>query len=252
MTLLLLVFFFALGAIAASFVGVVVARLFTGQSFLSGRSRCDACNAVLSPFSLLPIVSSLVSRGRATCCGARVTPLMTIAEVLEGVLFVLVYVKLGFTPALPLALLSLSLLLALVLYDLVHQILPPALLIPFVVVSGATGFLSASSTFLNTAIIAFLIALALALIHVVSGGRAMGLADAPFALGCALLTGPAALTGFVFSFWIGAAIGIIVLLQRPVGSRMRVEVPFAPFLAAGFLLAYFTQWNLFALFAGSP
>ena len=28
---------------------------------------------------------------------------------------------------------------------------------------------------------------------------------------------------------------------------MGVEVPFAPFLAAGFLLAYFTQWNPFTV-----
>jgi prepilin signal peptidase PulO-like enzyme (type II secretory pathway) len=30
---------------------------------------------------------------------------------------------------------------------------------------------------------------------------------------------------------------------------MGVEVPFAPFLAAGFLLAYFTAWNPFTLIA---
>ena len=30
---------------------------------------------------------------------------------------------------------------------------------------------------------------------------------------------------------------------------MGIEVPFAPFLAAGFLLAYFTQWNILTLLA---
>jgi prepilin signal peptidase PulO-like enzyme (type II secretory pathway) len=80
----------------------------------------------------------------------------------------------------------------------------------------------------------------------------MGLADSPLSFGLSLLVGPVALTGFVFSFWIGAVVGIVLLLQRPVGSRMGVEVPFAPFLAAGFLLAYFTQWNLFTLIMGLP
>ena len=56
MTAFLMVAVFALGAIIASFVGVVVARLNTGGSFLTGRSRCDACNAPLSSFSLVPIV----------------------------------------------------------------------------------------------------------------------------------------------------------------------------------------------------
>jgi prepilin signal peptidase PulO-like enzyme (type II secretory pathway) len=76
----------------------------------------------------------------------------------------------------------------------------------------------------------------------------MGLADAPLAFGLAFLTGRAALPGFIFSFWIGAVVGIALLLRRPRGSRMGVEVPFAPYLAAGFILAYFTQWNPF-LFA---
>jgi len=147
--------------------------------------------------------------------------------------------------------LSLALLLALVLYDLIHQILPSALLIPFVLASAATGYLLAPSfaAFTHVLYTAVLIALFLASIHFFSRGRAMGLADAPFAFGLSLLVGSAALSGFLFSFWIGAIIGIVLLARRPVGSRMGVEVPFAPFLAAGFLLAYFTQWNPFALIA---
>ena len=80
----------------------------------------------------------------------------------------------------------------------------------------------------------------------------MGLADTPLVFGLALLVGSAALSGFVFSFWIGAVIGILILLRRPAGTRMGVEVPFAPFLAAGFLLAYFTQWNPFTFIASLP
>jgi prepilin signal peptidase PulO-like enzyme (type II secretory pathway) len=84
-------------------------------------------------------------------------------------------------------------------------------------------------------------------LHYVSGGRLMGFSDAPLVFALALLVGPAAIPGFAFSFWIGAVVGIFLLLGRPAGSRMGVEVPLAPFLAAGFLLAYFTSWNPFAL-----
>jgi prepilin signal peptidase PulO-like enzyme (type II secretory pathway) len=148
-------------------------------------------------------------------------------------------------------LLSLALLLALVLYDLMHQILPPPLLYTFVGLSALMGFLTASSLteYYWTLLIAFFIALSLAAIHFFSRGRAMGLADAPLAFGLAVLSGPVAISGFIFSFWIGAVVGIALLAQRRVGSRMGVEVPFAPFLSAGFLLAYFTQWNLFTFIA---
>jgi len=243
--------FFALGAIIASFIGVLVARLNTGQGFLTGRSRCDACNAPLKPLFLIPIISYFTMGGRARCCGASLTPYAPITEFLLGFLFALAYNTIGFSVALPCMLISISVLLALVMYDLAHQILPTALLIIFIIGSALTGFFLAGSAsmFYDTIPVAVLVAFFLALIHFLSRGRAMGLADAPLAFGLALMSGTAALSGFIFSFWIGAVIGIIMLAQRPQGSRMGVEVPLAPFLAAGFLLAYFTQWNPFTLIA---
>lgn len=256
MDILLIVVFFALGAIVASFVGVVVARLYTGQSFVAGRSHCDACDATLSLLVLVPIVSYLVSGGRARCCGARVSPYAPLTEALLGALFALAYFQLGLVLALPFLLAALALLLALVLYDLAHQILPFPLLTAFVVAAAAASFFSAPTAegFQDTLLMALAIAAFFALIHFISRGRAMGFADAPLAFGLALLAGDAAFAGFIFSFWIGGATGIAILLQRPRGSRIGVEVPFAPYLAAGFLLAYFTQWNplIFAFAAALP
>lgn len=242
---------FVLGAVVASFVGVLVARLHTGQGVLTGRSRCDACAEPLSPLSLVPIVSHLASRGRSQCCGARISPVAPLSELALGALFVLAYLSLDLSAALPWMLLALAALLALVLYDLAHQILPPRFLAVFIAASAMTGFLSAASlrAFLGFAALALLLAGILAAIHLFSRGRAMGLADAPLAFGLSLLAGPMAFSGFVYSFWIGAGIGIALLAGRRHGLRMDSEVPFAPFLAAGFLLAYFTQWNLFTLLA---
>ncbi|MDB5244415.1 MAG: prepilin peptidase [Parcubacteria group bacterium] len=244
---------FALGAITASFMGVVAARLHTGQSFLRGRSRCDACGKELSPLQLVPIFSYIGSRGRAMCCGAGISILSPLVEILLGILFVISYLKLGLSVSLLITLVSLALMLALVLYDFAHQILPPVLLIPFVLSSAIAAYVGASSfaDLMHTGFIALILAGILAALHFGSRGRAMGLADTPFVLGLAFLVGPLAISGFVYSFWIGAVVGIWLLLGRPKGSRMGVEVPFAPFLAAGFLLAYFTQWNLLLLLAGS-
>ncbi|TSA43888.1 prepilin peptidase [bacterium] len=252
---LMTISFFVLGAIIASFVGVLTARMNTGTSFLTGRSHCDACDALLPPFSLVPVLSYIFSGGRAHCCHARLSPLSPLTELLLGGLFALSYLQLGLSSTLVGMLFSLSLLLGLVLYDLTHQILPTSLLGAFILVSALTRFLLASSwnDFLSSVFTALLIAASLLVIHFLSRGRAMGFADAPFAFALALLVGhELALSGFVFSFWIGAVVGVFILFRRPAGSRMGVEVPFAPFLAAGFLLALFTQWNLFTLIAGSP
>ncbi len=253
MTLLLSVAFFTLGAVAASFAGVLAARYHTGQSWVRGRSRCDACGKTLAPHTLLPIFSHLISRGRARCCGARLSGASPVAEALLGALFVLAYLKLDLTLALPFLLLALTMLLALVLYDLAHQILPTAFLAVFGAAAAAAGFLQAASLdeFFTTFLLAALFAAFLLAIHFFSRGRAMGFADAPLVFGLALMGGATAFTGFVFSFWIGAVVGIALLAGRLGGFRMNSEVPFAPFLAAGFILAYFTQWNILTLIEAS-
>jgi prepilin signal peptidase PulO-like enzyme (type II secretory pathway) len=239
---------FLLGAIIASFVGVVAARLNTGEPIARGRSRCDACGRTLGAYSLVPLLSYAASGGRAQCCGARLSWLSPLSEFILGGLYAFSYHLLGATAALFVLWVLLALLLALVLYDLAHMVLPPKLLAPFVILALLFAWLAAPTgeSFLIVLSVALALGLFLALLNIVSGGKWMGLADGPLAFGLALLAGPAALMGFVYAFWIGAVIGIVLLLGRPRGSRMGVEVPFAPFLALGFLLAYFTQWDLFA------
>jgi prepilin signal peptidase PulO-like enzyme (type II secretory pathway) len=241
---------FCLGAIVASFVGVVSARLYTGHSIVNGRSRCDVCNENIPALALVPVISYAALRGKSQCCGAVLSFFSPLTEILLGILFVVAYQTLGLGLPLALFLAALSLLLALVLYDLQHQILPPGLLYGLIAVAlFFRTSVSPDSASLQVALIAaggvglFFLAM-----HYFSRGRAMGFADAPLAFALALLVGPYdAFIGVVFSFWVGAVIGIVILLRRPKGSRIGVEVPFAPFLAAGFLLAhFFIPWNPFA------
>jgi prepilin signal peptidase PulO-like enzyme (type II secretory pathway) len=250
MSMIFEVSFLALGMIVASFVGVVSSRLYTGHSMVNGRSRCDVCNETIPAIALVPVISYVVLRGKSRCCGAILSFFSPVTEILLGILFVVAYQMLGLGLPLALFLIALALLLALVLYDLQHQILPPSLLYCLVVVAFFfRRVVSPDSSSLQGALMAaggvglFFLAM-----HYFSRGRAMGFADAPLAFALALLVGPQdAFTGLVFSFWVGAAVGIIILLRRPKGSRIGVEVPFAPFLAAGFLLAhFFIPWNPFA------
>jgi leader peptidase (prepilin peptidase)/N-methyltransferase len=65
----------AIGAIAGSFLAVVVLRWPVGASVVGGRSRCDACGRTLDPGDLVPILSLVARRGRCRRCGARIDPL---------------------------------------------------------------------------------------------------------------------------------------------------------------------------------
>ncbi|OYY90204.1 MAG: prepilin peptidase [Sphingomonas sp. 28-66-16] len=64
-----------LGAIIGSFVAALVIRWPQGRSVLAGRSHCDACDAVLGPADLVPLLSALAMRGRCRHCAAPIAPL---------------------------------------------------------------------------------------------------------------------------------------------------------------------------------
>ena len=64
-------FLFALGALFASFITVIAERAYTGQSWSSGRSRCNSCRETLEARDLVPIVSWLMGGGKCRRCGSR-------------------------------------------------------------------------------------------------------------------------------------------------------------------------------------
>lgn len=163
-----------------------------------------------------------------------------------GALFVLSYIHFGFTYILPLVLAFLVVLDFVVLYDLRHTIVPMWAAGGLIVLGAAVAVLEATDIYslLITFAIAVGIALFFYLLFVFSRGRAMGLGDTPVAFALSCLVGrEAAIPGLLFSFWVGAVIGIALLLLKWQGTTMKSEIPFVPFLAIGYLLALFTGWN---------
>lgn len=244
----LLVTFF-LGAITASFAGVVAERLHTGEPWVRGRSRCNSCGRTLSGVDLIPVLSYLFFWGRCRTCGGRVPVTYPAIEAVTGFSFVMGYVSFGLSFSLAFFLLSVALLAFIVYYDLRHTVIPRTASVLLVFLALIFSWISTASLseFGEALLTAGLIGGALFLFHVFSKGRAMGLADAPLAFSLSLLVAPYAFAGLLFSFWIGGIWGIGVLVTRRGGPKMGIEVPFAPFLALGFILAYFIQWNPLAL-----
>lgn len=71
----------ALGLIVGSFLNVVIARVPEGLSVVRPPSRCPHCLAPVAPRDNVPVVSWLLLRGRARCCGAGISWRYPLVEV---------------------------------------------------------------------------------------------------------------------------------------------------------------------------
>ncbi len=86
-----------LGLVMGSFLNCVAWRIVQGESWVSGRSHCDACGHVLEPRDLVPVVSWLSTHGRCRYCGAKVSVRNPATEIGCAVLYVVILWRYGFT-----------------------------------------------------------------------------------------------------------------------------------------------------------
>ena len=79
-------YFFLVGAILASFLGLVVDR-FPEQSIVFPASHCDSCQTRLRTLDLIPIVSQVIGRFRCRYCKVRYPFWYAFFELCFGLLF---------------------------------------------------------------------------------------------------------------------------------------------------------------------
>lgn len=79
-------YFFLVGSIVASFLGLVVDR-FPEQSIIVPSSHCNACGQKLAPRDLVPVLSQLINRLRCRFCQSKIPIRYLILEIAIGFLF---------------------------------------------------------------------------------------------------------------------------------------------------------------------
>jgi leader peptidase (prepilin peptidase)/N-methyltransferase len=260
------VIMFILGTMLGSFLNVVLYRMHTGRS-VNGRSHCMSCGETLTWYELFPVVSFLALRSRCGHCSARIPLRYLTVEILTGLSFVLMYSMFAES----LVLLVINSILALVLvviviYDIRHTIIPNecvvllsllALIIlglRYAVGGGILGSIVDLASGFGGAFFFYML-------WRVSNGRWIGLGDAKLALPLGVIVGSSGVFSMiVLSFWVGAGISLSLLLLQHVLQKgktllrfqspqltIKSEVPFAPFLILGFLLAYLFHADIFVI-----
>jgi len=122
--------FFLFGLVFGSFLNVCIYRLPRGLSVVRPGSACPACQAPITWYDNLPVVSWLLLSGRCRACKVRISPRYLVVELLTALLFVACYAGFDWTFSTFKFCAFAFLLVGLIFTDAEHKLLPDALTFP--------------------------------------------------------------------------------------------------------------------------
>lgn len=233
---------FPLGLVLGSFLTVVAHRLPRGESVVGGRSRCPGCGRQIAAYDNVPVLSWLALRGRARCCGERISPRYPLTELSLGLLFAAAGLAFHDEPVeLALALIFVATLTAVTLTDLERRIIPNRVLLAGSIAALAVVAIGDPSS-LPERLIAALAAGGLLFAAALAYPRGMGLGDVKLAAVMGLFLGREVGAAILVALLAGSLVGLALIARHGAAARKRA-IPFGPFLALG---------GVVGLFAGEP
>jgi leader peptidase (prepilin peptidase) / N-methyltransferase len=230
---------FVPGLAIGSFLGVVAARVPLRRSVVRPGSACMSCETPLRWYDNVPVLSYALLRGRCRRCGVRIPPRDLAIELATALLLAGCALAFGFTLKTAAAAIACAALVVVTATDLEQRIVPNRVVLPAaaaVLTLQTAGHPSVEWALGAVGAAGFLFLAALAY----PGGMGMGDVKLAFLIGA--LLGRTTPVGIMLGLLL-ALVPSVVLLARHGARARRLAIPFAPFLAAGAVVA---------LFAGHP
>ena len=230
------------GLILGSFFNVVAIRVLEGDSIIFPPSRCPHCQKRLSLIDLIPLCSYFFLRGRCRHCRAPISMFYPLGEAVSACAFYLVYKQIGLEAELAVGWVLCAMLVLAALMDLRAKLILDVLTIPCLLLLTLMRIWIGEHSFwfyLTGGLSGFLLLFALAWVS--RGGMGGGDIKLYAAIGVAL--GPwLTLLSLILSSFFGAVIGGLLMITGRIQRKQ--PVPFAPFIAAGTLIAYLYGFDL--------
>lgn len=215
-------YFFLVGAIIASFLGLVIDR-FPEKSIVFPASHCDSCQTRLRPLDLIPIVSQVAHGFRCRYCKVRYHVWYALFELCLGLLFLAF--SCSFLTLSQVILVTAALTLG--IYDLRHQEYPLIVWLIFhLILMVCSSWNLTMAFFLILGFIA----------HVID--IRMGAGDFLFLASCALIF---SLTEMLILIQFASTTGILAFLLL----KKKERLPFVPFLLLAACMIIFVKLLLF-------
>lgn len=231
--ILLYIVIFLYGIVIGSFVNVCICRIPRKESIVKVRSHCESCGYQLRWYDLVPVFSYLSLGGKCRKCRAKISVQHLYMEVLNGLLYVLVFFVCGLSVESLLYCLAGSALLALSMIDFKTYEIP----VGFNIFIGTLGIVRVITDYLNWPL--YLIGMVavsgvLYLLYIVSKGRAIGGGDIKLMAACGLLLGWKLI---IFAFFFGCIVGAVIhVIRMKVSGEDRV-LAMGPYLSLGVMVA---------------
>ena len=201
------IYFFLVGSILASFLGLVIDR-FPEHSIISPASHCDSCQTRLRPLDLIPILSQVLNRFRCRYCKIRYPFWYALFELGLGLIFL--FWSLGLLSLGQVILITAGLTLG--IYDFRYQEYPLLVWMTFhLSLMAFSGWNLVMVFFLVLGIVAHFIDIR------------MGAGDFLFLASCSLIF---SVTELLILIQFASAMGILAFLLQ----KKKERLPFVPFL----------------------
>ena len=225
-----------IGLCIGSFLNVCIYRIPKEESIVFPASHCTSCGHELKFYELIPVVSYIFLRGRCIKCKSKISIKYPLIEILNGLLYLLLFIKYGLSFNFIFYCLLVSLLIVISIIDLESKyiyssttIVGVLLAIIYIIMGAYLGEVKILNNLLG-GLIGYGI---IFLIIILTGG--MGEGDADIAGICGLFVGiKGVLVALFLAIILGGIFASIVLILK-IKDR-KSEIAFGPYIAIGTLI----------------
>jgi leader peptidase (prepilin peptidase) / N-methyltransferase len=230
---------FVPGLALGSFLGVVAARVPLRRSIVSPGSACMSCETPIRWYDNVPVLSYTLLRGRCRRCGTRIPPRDLAIEVATALLLVGCVLAFGFSLKTAAAAIACGTFVVVTATDLERRIVPNPVVLP---AAAAVLALQTASHLSPEWALGALGAAGFLFLALLAYPAGMGMGDVKLALLIGALLGRTAPVALMLGLFLALVPSLVLFARHGLGAR-KLKIPFAPFLAAGAVIA---------LFAGEP